>query len=900
MKKIIIIILMLILISYVVHGLVSGAELYYKLENNQSEVGGGPNLTELNAPTYVSGKLGNAVNLDDGSSQYLDASPDTNLSRNFTVAAWFKGDDTPGVVEYIVWMANASNEGNRFFSLRRHVNRTIELYGFWHGEKLSASSTTITNNAEWYYIVGVINGTNGSLYINNVLENSVLTTFNGTGLNRFRIGTNRDATGSFDGLIDDVSVSPTARNETWIDQRWNGGGGSELTSFLFWNFPTPSDGAINTTPQTFNFTCGSSGYNGYLWLDTNTDPTTERLGNVTEGIMNWTLTLDDANLGDTLYYKAGCFDDATALFVENSSIRSFIIEDLPIVDSDLNQNSTLVFNNLTFFVNVSDDVIINKYNITLDSIYVNDSLIKKSFSIINYSWNVLNNATGNHTIKITACDSNNCTIRDYVYYKHGETVSFNNVTIEDKLEDIRLNLDLTGTPYNYQNVSVVLLYNNTKYTPTRSGEKTIEYLSTVITPNISLSNENVLFHWEYNISGFTFDSSNQTQNVGSLILIECDETYQTFSLNISVFNESAQTQSVILDSLDQTYQVFNSLGSPTQSFNFTNTTLSNFSLCVFPNVSIITDFQIDYVLDTVHFTYFGRSVNLSNETKILNLFVQDGTTQITYTVKDIFDDNIADVFITVEKFDVGTNSFKTVEILKTGTDGTAIGRAVLFTEWYRFTLVHNGITRLVEGPLKLISVTRTFRIDISPGDWIDQLQDATKLTSTLKYNNDTKTFTLTWTDNALTLNKICLEVINVTPQGETIIGTDNCATSASGSLNQNVGGDVDDQMFIAKAFGYIAGAETGRFLLDILEKSFLKEFLFYNQEKVKGLGVFVTFMLVLSMFFIGLWHPAASIILGILAFGVSRMLGFYYMSWVAFMALLVIGGMIIWKSVRAK
>ncbi len=740
----------------------------------------------------------------------------------------------------------------------------------------------------------------------------------------------------------------------------------------------------------------------------------------------------------TYYYTSACYNNSLGggVFSLKTTVRSFIYDPVaPTFVSTLDGNNTLVFDNLTWSLNISDDVMIAGFNITIDGVFLNETLLSQDFFIMNYSWDISNNQTGNHTISITACDAHtsiaiknfnpkkddkdksltyegvsirpknrllisdydttkstdrytfeftpsifslgfdqtfiveanskitianaaeghlvifdeakwvdfvsdnpsikvkgikrisstkvevtvtnpdddvmlfksigglNCATVDYLFYKYGQTHDYNSNSIYDVNEEIELTLNLTGTPYDNTDIDIVLVYNNTKYSSiSKSGTKIIRYATNIVTPAITGNFEEIAFHWEYNISTHIFNSTNESQTISNFLLTECGGAYNTYSLNISILNESDPTQGVLATSLEQTYQLFDSTGATYHAYNFSNTTtpLSNFSLCIFPNITVTSDFQIEYVYDDTYFSYFGYQINLSNVTKNLDLYVTDGTSQIIYTVKDTFDDEVEDIYITVEKFDVGTNSYQAVEVLKTDNDGVAIGRAVLYTAWYRFTLKYNGVTVLVDGPTKLTDDTKDFTVNLLGSDWFDKYNDFRDITYNLYWNNASKNFGLTWDDPTLNLQKICLRVENITNQGSVIIGgADSCSTSHSGTLLVNVGGSVDNQMFIATALAYVTGSAENLFMMAILEKSFFSEWRFY-EEGSTGIGTFVAFILVLTLFFIGIWHPSVSIVLGLLGLLITRILGLYYISWPMFMAIVAIGCIVIYRVSRSK
>ncbi len=582
----------------------------------------------------------------------------------------------------------------------------------------------------------------------------------------------------------------------------------------------------------------------------------------------------------------------------NDSHGAEVTRNLPEITTTISDNKTLVFNNLTFNMNLTDDIQVAVYNMTLDTRLVNETRMNQTLFEGNFSWDLTYNSTGKHNINITMCnDVPTCVERDIIFYSYDEQHTFNPSTIEGNEEEIFMTLNLIGTPYAGENVSAILIYNGTKYAPTKTGTNVVELKTSVSTPYTTIATTDIPFYWEYNITGNVFNSTFQNQTLGDLLLIECGNVYNTYTLNISIWNATNTTHNIIVSDLDQTYQTLDSSGVPYRSFNFTNQTASNFTLCIHPNATVTTNFQIDYRYSGITFSYFGFQINLSNATKTLDLFVTDGTSQIIYNVVDNFEKPVEDVYITIERYDVGTNSFSVVELLKTDSDGNAIGRQILFTEWYRFTISESGIVRLIEGPLKLTSTTKDFKINLRGPDWTDNWEGFHGVNTAIGWNNATNRFHLNYTDSQLVLDEICLKVVNSSIRGDTTL-YEFCDTSpgASGQLLATpINGALSNQIFTGTAWMIIGGDD---FYIGALEISFQTAVDFFKDSG--GMDIFVTLILVLAMFLLGVWHPAVSIILGLVGFGVARILGIHIMGWGTFIALILIGIIMIWRINQAK
>lgn len=665
--------------------------------------------------------------------------------------------------------------------------------------------------------------------------------------------------------------------------------------------PTPVDGNVNNT-GTIKINC--TGNRNYMWFDSNPIPITARLKNTTSSEDNWTIT----GFPDGLYYyKSGCFNESQNQFsASNTSTRTFIVDNTnPDITSKLFGNKTTVITeNLTFSINYTDANRIWKFNVSNSTSLLNETRINSSFFIYNASINISDKIAGKYDINTWACDGSNrdnCSFVNFTYNKITDKVAFQSQTIENNKETIRLVLNFTDTSLVQSDISAVLIYNHTKYSPTITSSGEIFTLtSNPYSPNITGASDKIPFHWEFNISSDLFNSTFYNQTIGNLLLIECSDIYVQHTLNISVWNESSPTLYVPVN-LEHTYQVYDSNGVAYRSFNFTNNTIANFSLCIYPTVTITTDFHIDYAYGDTTFSYFAYQFNLSNATKTLNLYVSDGTIQITYNVVDNYENDIEGAYITVEKYDVGTNSYKVVETLKTDSEGNAIGRAVLYTAWYRFTISYLGENKLQEGPLKLTSDTKNFKISLAAEDWTDNWVDYRSASFALGWNNATKKFHLNYTDSQLVIDTLCLEVLNISTSTRANISSQ--CDSSTGLLGTLYGpgtsiGDVDDQAFLANAWVVVGG---NYFNIGSLGVSFSKEIEFWKTEEGKaGLGTFMAFLLVLTLAMIGIWSPVMSILLALAGLGVARLLGIHIMEWPIFATLIALGIITIWRINNAQ
>jgi len=152
-------------------------------------------------------KLGAAARDFNGSSDYISA-PTISISNNITVEAW----------------VNSSNYvANMFVVQKAPVNTQWELYFEnpylkWRGGSTTSVNCSLPTNGQWHHVAGVQSGTTATVYIDGAQCNTGTVTAIGNGSGAIEIGRHDGPGYYFDGLIDEVRISDTARTAEEIKQ----------------------------------------------------------------------------------------------------------------------------------------------------------------------------------------------------------------------------------------------------------------------------------------------------------------------------------------------------------------------------------------------------------------------------------------------------------------------------------------------------------------------------------------------------------------------------------------------------------------------------------------------------------------------------------------------------------
>lgn len=314
--------------------------------------------------------------------------------------------------------------------------------------------------------------------------------------------------------------------------------------------------------------------------------------------------------------------------------------------------------------------------------------------------------------------------------------------------------------------------------------------------------------------------------------------------------------------------------------------------CIYPSwARLTTTQQIEYYDGTNNYEYWIYNSLYSNTTKQVKLYTQEGTTQVTLTVKDSNDNDILNSYIKVQKYDVGTNSYTTVEIVRTNEDGQAITNLVLYTTWYKFIVEYNGWAYITTEPTKVFETTKNFVIDLSDDDWFVDYEATQEIDTSLTFNNETLNFKYEWNDHHGNMHYGCLKVEEWSAAGNTIL-QETCTESAAATLLGNVGTTgLDGKHFIAT--GYIKFDNP--FITEILDQQFPGSEDLFHKKDGRDIGLFVSLITIVSIGMVGIWHPVIAIVLTLLGVFVTVSLRLWQLATPWLVAIIIMGGMIIFR-----
>lgn len=329
-----------------------------------------------------------------------------------------------------------------------------------------------------------------------------------------------------------------------------------------------------------------------------------------------------------------------------------------------------------------------------------------------------------------------------------------------------------------------------------------------------------------------------------------------------------------------------------RTFNISHSSGNYYLICI-PNGTITNftaDAQIKYSnLPTyVEKNYYLYQYPLSNSsTDHISIYLNSSSaTQVKLQVRDYADDGMSDVYIKVLSYDLGTNSYKTTEIVRTDSDGDAYAQIVLDTYWYAFILEQDGEIILQTLPTKITSSPRTFRIT-SGSDYFDNYDVVQGISHLLSYNNATTTFSLTYSDPTGGVTQGCLRLTKRSINGDTLLNT-SCETSTAATILMNISdGSVGTNTYIADAY-VIIGSET--FVLNSTSVNFNTTYKMFGAS-----GLFLSFLVILVLVMVGIWHPVVAIVMMVVGVVVTNVLGLFFMNWTYIITFIILAVLTIYR-----
>jgi len=246
------------------------------------------------------------------------------------------------------------------------------------------------------------------------------------------------------------------------------------------------------------------------------------------------------------------------------------------------------------------------------------------------------------------------------------------------------------------------------------------------------------------------------------------------------------------------------------------------------------------------------------------------------------------VLIYIQKYDIGTATATTNEIINTDSNGQAVGNIIKFTQAYKFILVYNGVVVLEEAPQYIMLDSKTFRISLDADTYFTAFDIVQGVTcSDILYTNATTSFSYTWLDPSNNVTTACLEVYLSSNTAHYMVNS-TCEPVSSGTITATIPPPFGSNTYLATGYVYINGnkfvcGNSASATFDVGWKD-------YGNE-----SLFLSFLLIVFLITVGLWNPVVAIVLMMVGIFLLNILGLFHLDWPWLVGFILLGGIVMWK-----
>jgi len=403
----------------------------------------------------------------------------------------------------------------------------------------------------------------------------------------------------------------------------------------------------------------------------------------------------------------------------------------------------------------------------------------------------------------------------------------------------------------WNSVVAYLEYNGKNYTAdsyTSDSDENYIYQKTM---KISETG-NHSFKWILKMTNSTgvyyYDSKTNYQNVVGGDLVLCNSTYNYTYINFTIldYDSGIKTNS----SFEYTHFF------PYANYSYYNAIAnsSSYAFCVNDPSIILNNYSaiIKYYspVHSINYYYFN-DVILTNSTRNINLYLLNSskTTLTEFIIVDNAQVPITNAYITVLKYDIGNNSYKTVSMMKTNNRGTDFSYLYWYSDDYKIIIVKDN---------KIIFSSDNFKIASTPLRYIiypTNIYNYDKfklLNYTLVYDNITENFILSYIDYSKEIKNVCLKVLKKTSFNDNII-CNTCLSDPAGTIYCNIKTQTNGTYV---AVVYAEGSLSAIDVLEVLKGTTNKLYNLFGNKEI----AFYSIIFIIAFLSLFLYSPKLAVI----------------------------------------
>jgi len=371
-------------------------------------------------------------------------------------------------------------------------------------------------------------------------------------------------------------------------------------------------------------------------------------------------------------------------------------------------------------------------------------------------------------------------------------------------------------------------------------------------------------------------------------------------INFTIWDEENRTTQQLVAKWDYVLTVSNAWDTLLVTGS-TNINDSNLTFCLddsdLNTTTVYLDDAVEYLPDNGSYSfprqyYFDNaSITAGTLTNIPVYSLPDGlSTAVTFTVTEEGITPVPNAIIHLQRYDPGTGTSSLVAMGKTSTLGKDIIYLRLTDAWYTILLYDStGTLRYSSGPEHILTTTYNINIGITIGgystmsDW--GLYDS--IVWNLNFSNTSNVTSLIADDSTGYVTNMCLQIDRFDFSG---YGRSEYCVSCVASSSITTWCELNETgYYLAKFVAYHDGDWRLIDSLDVNLGKALDEFIGLD-------GPFLALLIIGMMFFIGLYSPTASIILGIFGMIFSVALGLLTIAWSSIIGIIFVGLLLLFRK----
>ncbi len=356
--------------------------------------------------------------------------------------------------------------------------------------------------------------------------------------------------------------------------------------------------------------------------------------------------------------------------------------------------------------------------------------------------------------------------------------AYNMSGIVDGFFDTFLEIDITSLTVSrpvmeFYNLNVsISVFNNFNGSFLNGFSVSLTGQNSAFSETLSDSNTgNVTFSISNNTYDITIDATNFA-TTSSAFKVNGSFAYPNLTFSIGGLNSINFT---LFDEVTDTLLVKNATILIIGASSADNFTTENGKL--FVNGLAAGDYRINY--DSAKFTkrdFYVTVVNNTNSSIKLYLLSLTNGTDVTFTVQDESGNKLENATIQLKRFFQSTNSYRTVAMARTNTEGKTIIDVDFNDAFYETFTTFKTFTLSTLGT-KIISTTMFLTIDLIADPFID-IDVVNDVATTISFNNLTQNFKYTLTTISGFARKATIKVFRITPTTETLVCTETDTSSS--------------------------------------------------------------------------------------------------------------------------